>query len=131
MRSLIYLVFSKVNLYHPCFFYFFNNDIMNDVSIDEDNDIVSLDGYLIYLILFADDTVLLEKSPAVLQKLLDKLLLYCNKWNVEVNTDKTKILVFWNGLRAVDSRFNYNDNELEIVNSFVYLGMLLHYIGKF
>ena len=104
---------------------------MNDVSVDEDNDIVSLDGYLIYLILFADDTVLFGKSPAVLQKLLDKLLLYCNKWNVEVNTDKTKILVFWNGLRAVDSRFNYNDNELEIVNSFVYLGMLLHYIGKF
>ena len=53
---------------------------------------------------------------------------------MEVNTDKTKILVFRNGWRAVDSRFNYNDNELEVVNFFVYLGMLdmlLQYNGKF
>jgi hypothetical protein len=55
-----------------------------------------LNDYLIYLILFANDTVLFGKTPEILQHLLDKLFIYCRKWNIEVNTDKTKVAVFRN-----------------------------------
>jgi hypothetical protein len=41
------------------------------------------------LILFADDTVLFGKTPEILQHLLDKLFIYCRKWNIEVNTDSS------------------------------------------
>lgn len=48
-----------------------------------------------------------------------------------VNIDKTKVVVFRNGWRPVSDSF-YNDNrKLEIVDSYVYLGTLLHYNGKF
>ena len=90
-----------------------------------------MNGILIYLILFADDTVLFGKTPTVLQHLFDKLLLYCNKWNIEVNADKTKVVVFRNGFRPVDTNFYYDNKELQVVNSYVYLGVLLHYNGKF
>ncbi|CAG2221325.1 unnamed protein product [Mytilus edulis] len=89
----------------PLLFLFFINDIIQDISTDVNEDVISLNGILIYLILFADDTVLFGKTPTVLQHLFDKLLLYCNKWNIEVNADKTKVVVFRNGFRPVDTNF--------------------------
>ena len=55
---------------------------------------------------------------------------YCNKWNIEVKSDKTKIVVFRNGWRSVKEHFYYNGKESATVNLYVYLGMLLHLNGK-
>ena len=95
------------------------------------DDTVNVNNILIYLILFADDTVLFGKSPELLQELLDKLLKYCHKWNIEVNTEKTKVIVFRNGWQPVSARFFYDNKELEIVNSCIYLGMMFYFNGKF
>ena len=46
------------------------------------------------LMLFADDMVILGNSPADLQQRLDLLSEYCSKWGLQVNTVKSKILVF-------------------------------------
>ena len=43
---------------------------------------------------FADDTVLISESLSELQILLNKLSSYCKKWNIFVNTDKTKAMLF-------------------------------------
>lgn len=116
---------------YPLLFLFFINDIIDDISTDTADGIVTLNDYLIYLILFADDTVLFGKTPEILQHLLDKLFIYCRKWNIEVNIDKTKVVVFRNSWRPVNDHFFYDNMELQIVDSYVYLGMLLHYNGKF
>ena len=116
---------------YPLLFLFFINDIIDDISTDTADGIVTMNDYLIYLILFADDTVLLGKTPEILQHLLDKLFIYCRKWNIEVNIDKTKVVVFRNSWRPVNDHFFYDNMELQIVDSYVYLGMLLHYNGKF
>ena len=42
----------------------------------------------------ADDTVLFAESPDDMQILLDGLKMYCDKWSISVNTDKTKAVVF-------------------------------------
>lgn len=55
---------------------------------------------------------------------------YCNKWNIEVNSNKTNVVVFRNGWRSVKEHFYYNGKESAIVNSYVYLGMLLISNGK-
>ena len=55
---------------------------------------------------------------------------YCNKWKIEVKSDKTKVVVFRNGWRSVKEHFYYNGKESAIVNSYVYLGMLLNSNGK-
>jgi hypothetical protein len=79
---------------YPLLFLLSINDIIDDISTDTADGIVTLNDYLIYLILFADDTVLFGKTFEILQHLLDKLFIYCSKWNIEVNTDKTKKLFF-------------------------------------
>ena len=42
---------------------------------------------------YADDLVIISESPKGLQQSLNKLQLYCKKWKLNINVDKTKILV--------------------------------------
>ena len=53
-----------------------------------------LDDITFILMLFADDMVILGKDANDLQKSLDLLDVYCSRWGLQVNTDKTKIVVF-------------------------------------
>lgn len=51
------------------------------------------------------------------------MALYCDANSLEVNKDKTKILIFHRGrLQGKFNTFYYKNNELEIVNNFQYLG---------
>ena len=45
----------------------------------------------IFCLLYADDTLILAESYSQLQKALNALHLYCNKWALKVNLDKTKV----------------------------------------
>ena len=48
------------------------------------------------MLLYADDTICSESAEG-LQQALDALSDYCDKWNLRVNVDKTKIVVFSRG----------------------------------
>ena len=48
------------------------------------------------IIMYADDTILLAGSAIDLQKGLNELKSYCNKWKLQINNDKTKIMIFAN-----------------------------------
>ncbi len=52
---------------------------------------LELGDITLILLLFADDMVILGKSPVELQHNLNLLYDYCNRWGLHVNTDKTKI----------------------------------------
>ena len=73
---------------------------------------------------YADDTILMSESPAELQKSLDELYNYCQKWKLKVNEDKTKILCFSKKCKN-EPTFLYNNQKLENVKDFVYLGVTL------
>lgn len=84
----------------------------------------------VFLLMYADDTALLAESPKVLPKMLDALLLY--EWKLQLNVEKTKIMIFRNGGRIRDDeKWFYNNNEVQLVSEFNYLGMLFNYNGKF
>jgi hypothetical protein len=55
---------------------------------------LTLDDITIILLLFADDMGLLGKSPVELQHSFDMLHEYCDKWGLEVNSNKRKAVVF-------------------------------------
>lgn len=86
----------------------------------------------LFLLLYADDTVIFSESVAGLQKMLDTLNLYADKWKLEVNVSKTKMVVFRNGgkIKYYEKCF-YNDVELDIVDVFTYLGVDFKFNGKF
>ena len=67
-----------------------------------------------------------------MQRGLNILSDYCEKWNLVVNTDKTKILIFRKGgnlPRNLD--FMFDENKIEIVKIFVYLGITFTTGGSF
>jgi hypothetical protein len=48
-----------------------------------------------FIILYADDTVIMAESAADLQKQLDSFSDYCDIWRLKVNVEKSKIVVFF------------------------------------
>ena len=48
----------------------------------------------IQLLLYADDTVLLADNQTNLQNALKCLADYCDDWKLDVNTEKTNIVIF-------------------------------------
>ena len=93
---------------------------------------LSIDDITFILMLFADDMVILGKDRDDLQKSLDRLEYYCNKWGLKVNSEKTKVVVFRKrgGLLNNES-CTYKGVNLEVVNNFNYLGTVFNYTGTF
>ena len=55
----------------------------------------NLVNYLkIYVLLYANDTILLSESPEELQTALNSMNLYCKNWNLKITVSKTKLVFF-------------------------------------
>ena len=102
----------------PFLFSLFLNDI--ELYLQENiNDGIDIEHLKLYLLLFADDAVLFSETREGLQNSLRSLENYCNKWNLTVNVEKTKIVVFRKGgALAQNDRWYFAEQEVEIVNSF-------------
>ena len=91
---------------------------------------VNLRDLSLFLLLYADDIVILSDSRKGLHNLLDWLYIYSSGWNIEVSIDKTEIVVFRKGFRLCrDDKWFYNNEPAEVVNSFAYLGITLNFNG--
>ena len=79
----------------------------------------------ILLMLFADDVLLLSDTVVGLQRQLSISEYFCDDYHVEVNTTKTKVVVFKNrGNLARTEIWKYIGTDLEVVNGFHYVGLL-------
>ena len=73
------------------------NNIIGLKSISDEIE-TELNYYLkLFVILYADDTVLMSESQEDLQKQLDSLNEYCNIWKLKVNVGKSKVVIFSKG----------------------------------
>ena len=66
-----------------------------------------------------------------LKLLLNQLHSYCNEWNLTVNVNKTKTVIFCRRKSNHNLEFRYGNFVIDIVDSYVYLGVNLNYNGKF
>ena len=71
--------------------------------------------------LFADDFVGLSDSKEQLQKLIDVVHSYCNKWRLKANVTKSAVMVFTK--EAVEGALNWGDHELHTVAKYTFLGI--------
>ena len=62
----------------------------------------------LFVILYADDTVLMAESSADLQNQLNSFQDYCSIWKLKVNTDKSKVMVFSRGKLPRNLNFSLN-----------------------
>lgn len=100
----------------PLLFLVYINDIASNISSS--------------IRLFADDCVVYRKitctdDVAELQQDLTRLGEWCSKWQMEINVEKTKHLMFTNITSACYSSYKINDSIIEKVTSFKYLGVIL------
>ena len=88
----------------PTLFAMFLNDF-RDFLAQGCKGLEQLGGYMqdlgefarLYVLLYADDTVLLAESADDLQASLTRLKEYCDMWGLKVNRDKTQIVIFFQG----------------------------------
>jgi hypothetical protein len=108
---------------------------LNDLELFLQNSVdcgLSIFDICIMVLMFADDLAIVGNSVDDLQSSLDKLSDYCNKWGLEVNTAKTKIVVFRKRGKILDNeKWLYNNEAIDIVDDFNYLGVTLNYTGSF
>lgn len=77
-------------------------------------------------LLFADDTVLKSTSADDLQKCFNDFKNYCLLWKFKVNTAKPKVMVFGTNKRGTcNLNFYLNNKEIEIVDSYKYISVVL------
>ena len=79
----------------------------------------------INVLMYADDLIILSDSPEGLQKQIDKLNNYCDKWKLNINMKKTKAMIFNRGNKLINAKFSINNVVLENVRSMKYLGFTI------
>ena len=78
------------------------------------------------LLMYADDLVLISKSPEKLQNLLDVLNIWCKKWQMEVNTEKNNIIDFRRSRQSLGTNiFRLGEHLHDTVSKYKYLGFYL------
>jgi len=82
----------------------------------------------LFILMYADDTVLLAESTDDLQKNLNIFNIYCEAWKLSINCSKSKVVIFSKRKMKNPPVFTLNDDVIEIVDSFSNLGLIMNYI---
>jgi uncharacterized protein YpiB (UPF0302 family) len=114
----------------PILFNLFVSDL--PTIFDQSCDPVSIHDVSLSCLMFEDDLVIMSQSANGLQSALDKLGAYCSKWGLEVNIDKTKILIFNKSGRLLNKYNFFIDNKpVTKTTSYKYLGIIFCASGTF
>ena len=91
-----------------------------------------LNVYLkLFILLYADDTVLFSESLEDLQLQLNLFYDYCAAWRLKVNISKTKAIIFSRTRPQQNTRLYFGEDLIEYVENFTYLGVNLSRNGSF
>lgn len=104
----------------PLLFSIFINDISDNMPTG-----VQINDIHLKALMFADDIVLLADSPRKMQRMIKCLEEYCDMWKLQINLDKSKMLIFRNnrGRYARDEKWYFKNVEISKVSKYKYLGI--------
>ena len=77
--------------------------------------------FKLYILLYADDTVILAENPNDLQASLNEIEKYCDTFDFHINVNKTKILIF----------SSFGERILDTVDEYNYVGLVFNYNANF
>lgn len=81
----------------------------------QEGDVVHLREFVIRLLLYVDDLILIARSALGLQEHLLSLEKFCRTVRMQVNISKTKVMVFSNKRKNNQYKFTFEGNVLEEV----------------
>lgn len=109
----------------PFLFTFYLNELIESINSGEGNGIYVDEVWSdVKLLLYADDIVLCADTVGNLQKQINILKVFCEKWGMKLNLKKTKVMVFRRGGRLrKNEKWYYGENRMEVVQHYTYLGL--------
>ncbi len=85
-------------------------------ALAQDVCLEDIDNFLyLFLLLYADDTIVLAECPEDLQRALDILKTYCEFWGLDINVRKTKVMIFSRVKVTKMPKFNFNEETVDVV----------------
>ena len=109
----------------PTYFNCFINELLKELK--GQNVGIQVGNELVNNLAYADDIVLFATSPDDLQLLLDCVSSWCKRWQVVVNTSKTKLMHFHKKSTPPDKhQLRLDGIVLERVSNYKYLGVLMN-----
>lgn len=115
----------------PILFNFYINDIVNTFESKPNTKPVIIENVSINILLYADDIVILSEDEQGLQNCLNELFQYFSNWKLELNVNKSKVIVFNSNGKTFLNKFTYNNSIIETVQQYCYLGIILRYNGNY
>lgn len=88
---------------------------------------VDIGDVKVKVLMYADDLVLLAKTPEAMQSMINRVEQYCDKWRLTVNLEKSKVMIFRKGTGKYSrhEKWYFKRTEIEIVREYMYLGFLI------
>ena len=83
-----------------------------------------------FLLLLYADAVFFSDTPEGLQSQINKLVVYCQRWKLSLNTKKSQIIVFKRGNHPCVHRWYYGDEEISVLRTLSHLGIVFSSNGK-
>ena len=74
---------------------------------------------------------MIQLSQLILKNALNIFQSYCEIWKLEVNVNKTKVMVLSKRKIRLKYEFKLQNKTLDIVDSYSYLGLIFKYNGNF
>ena len=84
-----------------------------------------------FILLYADNTVMLAKNSNDLQASLNEMKKDCDTLDLHINVNKTKILIYARGGLRKHHLFNFSEHIFDTVDEYNYLGLVFNYNAKF
>ena len=84
-----------------------------------------------FVLLYADDTIIMAESAENLQYALGVFENYCKIWGLNVNLSKTKIVIFSRRKSRIRRDFKIFEKSIEVHDFYTYLGVVLNYNCSF
>ena len=92
---------------------------------------ITLSNLKAQLLLFADDLVLLANSESGLQNAMDRLDEFCKTWDLKINIEKTKVVIFNKPRTQHVPIFQIGNSTIDSDTHYKYLGIILSANGSF
>ena len=109
----------------PTLFNLYINDLAKEIKESQLG--IDLDNLNLSILLYADDMAIISDTEEKLQKMLDIMYDWCNKWRIKINCNKTNVVHFRPASKVrTNSEFHIGSNRLQLVEKYKYLGVVLN-----
>ena len=116
----------------PTLFNTYLNDLIPQLEASNSSPLGLPNKTNVSCLMYADDLILLSKSPQGLQSMLNKLHQFCEVWHLSINTEKTKCMTLQKKNKTNNKDvFLINETTIENVSEYTYLGITFIPSGSF